>query len=90
MTRINFIFHGRELDEFGFPKEFHNIIAYFSELENLGVVVTLCSIAGDSVKESFVLHPPENIFVEVWVKSKIQERFENNPIFKGLKLKIFR
>jgi hypothetical protein len=90
MNRINFVFHGRELNEFGFPVDYHSIVAFYSRLENIGVVVTIFSIAGQAINESFVLSPPDNVSEELWVESRIEDILENNPFFEGLNMQIFR
>jgi hypothetical protein len=46
MNRINFVFYGIELNEFGFPINYHSILAYYGEIDNLGIVVLLNSIVG--------------------------------------------
>lgn len=43
MRKINLVFHGKELDEFGFPVDYHSVVAYHHRQENIGIVVTVVS-----------------------------------------------
>jgi hypothetical protein len=89
MNKINYVFYGKELDEFGFPSVYHSIIIYYAKVENIGVVVILTSIVGVSIDESFVLYPPNGDFDTIWIESRIKESLENNPLFESLNLQIF-
>jgi hypothetical protein len=91
MNIINFVFYGMELDEFGFPINYYSVIAYYGEIDNLGIVVLLNSIAGKtSVDQPLILKPPNGLIDKDWIETSILEILTKNINISGLNIQIFR